>query len=134
MLPDGTPLSGNDAADQKALLDAALHQARIDETSAQMQSERGNAMSNPRLVRRAEWDGTFSLLLDGEVILERRPLAEIERRNAAQAVISLPRVKSVPTQLPDEYDPPTLRVTGYDDPPSLKLGLDSVNRCRVFCK
>ena len=35
-------------------------------------------MSNPRLVRRAEWDGTFSLLLDGEVILERKPLAEIE--------------------------------------------------------
>jgi hypothetical protein len=31
-----------------------------------------------RLTRRAEWDGTFSLLLDGNVILERKPLADVE--------------------------------------------------------
>ena len=49
-------------------------------------------MSNPRLVRRAEWDGTFSLLLDGEVILERKPLAEIEDAEAyVGALLSLPK-------------------------------------------
>ena len=47
-------------------------------------------MSNPRLVRRAEWDGTFSLLLDSEVIRERRPLAEIEEAEAyVGALLSL---------------------------------------------
>ena len=57
-------------------------------------------MSNPRLVRRAEWDGTFSLLLDGEVILERKPLAEIEDADAyVDALLSLSRVTTVPTQL-----------------------------------
>jgi hypothetical protein len=60
-------------------------------------------MSNPRITRRAEWDGTFSLLVDGEVIRERRPLAEVEEAEAyVGALLALPRVKSVPTQLPDE--------------------------------
>ena len=50
-------------------------------------------MSNPRLVRRAEWDGTFSLLLDGEVILERRPLEVIEEAEAyVGALLSMPKV------------------------------------------
>ena len=31
-----------------------------------------------RITRRTEWDGTFTLLLDGAVIVERRPLADIE--------------------------------------------------------
>jgi hypothetical protein len=33
---------------------------------------------NERLIRRAEWDGTFSLLLDGEVIVNRQPLDCVE--------------------------------------------------------
>jgi hypothetical protein len=46
-----------------------------------------------RLTRRAEWDGTFSLLLDGEVIVERRSLAEIEQKEAfLEARLKLPRV------------------------------------------
>jgi hypothetical protein len=31
-----------------------------------------------RIVRRAEWDGNFSLLLDGQVIIERKPLGDVE--------------------------------------------------------
>lgn len=31
-----------------------------------------------RITRRTEWDGTFTLLLDGAVIVERRLLADIE--------------------------------------------------------
>jgi hypothetical protein len=84
-------------------------------------------MSNPRLQRKAEWDGTFSLLLDGEVIRERRPLAEIEEAETyVGALVSLPRGKSVPTTLPrfecqcEDCMEPTLRDTGEIDPPSLR--------------
>lgn len=70
------------------------------------------------LTRKPEWDGTFSLLLDGEVIVERKPLAEIEEKEAfIQARLKLPLA---PRQIADEDDPPTLRDTGYDDPPSLR--------------
>lgn len=33
---------------------------------------------SPTISQRTEWDGTFTLLLDGEVILERKAKAEIE--------------------------------------------------------
>lgn len=33
---------------------------------------------SPIISQRAEWDGTFSLLLDGEVIIERKAKAEVE--------------------------------------------------------
>lgn len=35
---------------------------------------------NPRLTRRPEWDGTYSLLMDSEVILERKSLAEVKAK------------------------------------------------------
>lgn len=35
-------------------------------------------MSSQRLSKRAEWDGTFSLLLDGEVIVERKSKSEVD--------------------------------------------------------
>ena len=31
-----------------------------------------------RITRRAEWDGTFSLLVDGQVVSARQPLAVIQ--------------------------------------------------------
>lgn len=46
------------------------------------------------LTRRAEWDGTFSLLFDGEVILERRSLAEVQEKEAfLQGYLALPRAE-----------------------------------------
>lgn len=35
-----------------------------------------------RITRRAEWDGTFSLLLDGEIMMERKPLTVVEEGQA----------------------------------------------------
>lgn len=37
---------------------------------------------NPAIKIRAEWDGNFTLIVDGKVVLERRPRAEIQEKAA----------------------------------------------------
>jgi hypothetical protein len=76
-------------------------------------------MSNTRLMRRAEWDGTFTLLLDGEAVLTRKPLETIEEAEAyLGAKLALP--STPPRVIPEEDWEPTLRDTGEMDPPSLR--------------
>jgi hypothetical protein len=71
-----------------------------------------------RLVRKSEWDGTFTLLLDGEAVLTRKPLETIEEAEAyLGAKLALPAPKRV---IPEEDWEPTLRDTGEMDPPSLR--------------
>jgi hypothetical protein len=59
------------------------------------------------ITQRAEWDGSFSLLLDGEVILERRPLEEIEEKaNTLSLALKLRQATPVPNSV--DSPPPTV--------------------------
>lgn len=50
-----------------------------------------------RITRRTEWDGTFTLLLDNQVVLERRSLGEVEEK---KKVLEIALILGVDTKRP----------------------------------
>ena len=59
------------------------------------------------ITQRVEWDGTFSLLLDGEVILERRALEVVEEKaNTLSLALKLREATLVETRV--DSPPPSV--------------------------